>query len=448
MPRSTGSPFASVAEEIPPSLMRTALAEKLPRPLRWLYPGLHIKRWYVLLLVGIALLSVGALILFNLVAPDLVAVVGVGNETWAGGLAILLGLSLVVMAVRGLLRSVAKTFLPAEENRLVDVMLQQARGAGPRIVAIGGGTGLAQLLRGLKVHTEELSAIVTVSDDGGSSGRLRDELGILPPGDVRNCLVALADSEPLMTKLFEYRFADEGGELGGHSFGNLLIAALSDISGDFLQALRDSRRILAIHGQVLPPTVQRVMLCAKLTSGGVACGETAVTAAHGDIEYAYLDPPAPAATPEALEALHQAEVIIIGPGSIYTSIIPNLLVPQITEALTQVRAPRIYVCNVMTQPGETDDFTALEHVQAILRHVENRAVFDYVLLNTRRPSDEVLARYAAEGAKLVEPDDRAIARLGMIPVCRDLIAEGSWARHDPVKLAAAVIEVLAEHRAS
>ncbi|NLO74323.1 MAG: uridine diphosphate-N-acetylglucosamine-binding protein YvcK [candidate division WS1 bacterium] len=426
--------------------MRTALVEKLPRPLRWLYPGLHIKRWYALMLLGIALLSVGVLLLFNLNVYDLVALVGPGNEKWAGVLGIVLGLAVVALAVRGVVRSIAKTFLPAEEGRLVDIMLSQRRSGGLNMVAIGGGTGLATLLRGLKVYTENLSAVVTVADGGGSSGRLRDELGILPPGDVRNCLVALADSEPLMTRLFEYRFAEEGGELGGHSFGNLLIAALSDISGNFLQALRDSRSILAIHGQVLPPTLERVTLCAKLKQGGEARGETAVAAAHGEIEYAYLDPPAPAALPEAVEALHHADMVVIGPGSIYTSIIPNLLVPQITQTLREIRAARVYVCNVMTQPGETDNFSAVDHVQAILQHVDNQPLFDYVLLNTRRPSAEVVARYESEGAQFVDPDERGIARLDMIPVCRDLIAEGSWARHDPAKLATAIMQITAEHK--
>jgi uncharacterized cofD-like protein len=428
--------------------MRTALAEKLPRPLRWLYPGLGIKRWYALLLGGIALLSLGVMLLLNLSVFDLVGRFGPGNDTWVGLAALVLGFAVVATAVRGVVRSIAKTFLPADEGSLVDVMLSRRRGTGVRIVAIGGGTGLATLLRGLKLHSEELAAIVNVSDDGGSSGRLREELGILPPGDVRNCLVALADSEPLMTRLFDYRFRGQAGDLGGHSFGNLLIAALSDISGDFIQALRDSSHILAIHGQVLPPTLQRTTLCAKLNSGEEVRGETAVAAAHGEIDYAYLDPPAPRALPEALEALRQAEAVVIGPGSIYTSLVPNLLVPQIADTLAELAVPRIYVCNVMTQPGETDDFTAVDHVEAILRHVENRPLFDYVLLNTRRPSVEVLARYKKEGATLVEPDDRGMARLGIIPVCRDLIAEGSWARHDPLKLAGAVMDLVAEHRLS
>ncbi len=425
--------------------MRQTSAEKLPRPLRWLYPGLGIKRWYALIILGLAVLSAGVLLFFNLAVPDLRDLVGPGNDLWAGAAGILLGLLAVSLGVRGVVRSVAGAFLPAEEGRLVDVMLKRRSRGDCRLVAIGGGTGLSSLLRGLKLHSDNLAAIVTVADDGGSSGRLREELGMLAPGDVRNCLVAMADSEPLMTQLFNYRFDRQDGDLAGHSFGNLLIAALTAISGDFVQALRDSSHILAIHGQVLPPSVQPVTLCARLKDGETVRGESALAESHGRVDYAYLDPPAPRALPEAVEALEQAEAVVVGPGSIYTSILPNLLVPKIAQTLAELQAPRIYVCNVMTQPGETDNYTAVDHVQAILSHVEE-SIFDYVLLNTRRPSPEVLARYEAEGAHLVEPDERGIARLGLVPICRDLIAEGSWARHDPVKLAKAIMDVVAEHR--
>ena len=424
--------------------MRNTSAEKLPRPLRWLLPGLGVKRWYALIILGLAVLSAGVLLFFDLSATDLRALVG-GNEWWVGAAGILLGLLAISIAVRGILRSVARAFLPAEEGRLVDVMLRRRNRGDCRLVAIGGGTGLSSLLRGLKLHSDNLAAIVTVSDDGGSSGRLREELGMLAAGDIRNCLVALADSEPLMTQLFNYRFDRGAGDLSGHSFGNLLIAALTSISGDFVQALRDSSHILAIHGEVLPPSVQPVTLCARLKDGSTVRGETAVAHSHGQVEYAYLDPPAPRALPEAVEALEQAEAVVIGPGSVYTSLIPNVLVPRIAQTLAALEVPRIYVCNVMTQPGETDNFTAVDHVQAILDHVEG-SIFDYVLLNTRRPSAEVLARYEAEGAHLVEADERGIARLGLVPVCRDLIAEGSWARHDPLKLAKAVVELVAAHR--
>jgi uncharacterized cofD-like protein len=308
------------------------------------------------------------------------------------------------------------------------------------VAAVGGGTGLSSLLRGLKVYTDQISAVVAVTDDGGSSGRLRQELGILPPGDVRNCLVALADSEPLMTRLFDYRFPGPAGELGGHSFGNLLIAALTSLEGDFVKALQDSSRILAVRGQVLPATIERSVLCAKLRDGSEVRGETAIAEA-GNIDYVYLDPPAPRPLPAAVEALRQAEAIVIGPGSVYTSLIPNLLVPGVREALVESSAPRIYVCNVMTQPGETDGYTAVEHVQALLRHTEDKLI-DFVLVNTRKPSADVLARYRRQGAEFVEPAERDLSRLGVIPIEMDLVAEGSWVRHDPLKLARALMGIL------
>ena len=269
---------------------------------------------------------------------------------------------------------------------------------------------------------------------------------MLSHGDVRNCLVALADSEPLMTRLFDFRFGEEEGNLAGHSFGNLFIGALTRVSdGDFLQAVRDCSHILAIRGEVLPPTVEPVTLWAHLRTGEDVRGETAVASSHGQVEYCYLDPPAPRVLPEVLEALDRAEVVVIGPGSVYTSLVPNLLVPGLAQRLAELLVPRIYVCNVMTQPGETDGFGSVDHVQALLAHAQE-PVFDYVLLNTRRPGEDVIARYLAEGAEFVDPDARGIARLGFVPVCGDLIAEGSWARHDPTKLAKAILELVAEHR--
>jgi len=423
--------------------MRKLTTDRLPRPLRWLVPGLGVKRWYALLLLGTALLALGVLLLFNLYGLDLIIMVRPANIRWVGGLWLGGGLLAVIFGVRGVVRAVACSLLPEGEQSLVDVMLSRRARGGPRIVGLGGGTGLSSLLRGLKLSTDHLTGIVNISDDGGSSGRLRHELGILPPGDVRNCLVALADSEPLMTRLFEYRFDRQGGDLEGHSFGNLLIAALTAVSdGDFVQALRDSSHILAIRGQVLPPTVQPVTLCAKLKTGETLRGETAVAQAQGAIEYVYLDPPAPRALPEAVAALEQADALVIGPGSVYTSLLPCLLVPAVGRAIAELSVPRIYVCNVMTQPGETDGFTAVDHVSAILGQVEG-VLFDYVLLNSRGPSEEVIARYQARGAGFVDPDEHSIARLGLVPVCRDLIAEGNWARHDSLKLAGAIMEILA-----
>lgn len=426
-------------------MMRADL-DRWPRPLRWLCPGLGIKRWYALVFAGLALLGLGAVLLFNLYAIEL--------AIWAGGamtaavrgvVGIGLGLVAVIFGVRGIVRAVARTFLPAEEDRLVDIMLSRRGGAsGLRFVVIGGGTGLSSLLRGLKKHSSNITAIATVSDDGGSSGRLREDLGILPPGDLRNCLVALADSEPMMTRLFQYRFESGSQDLGGHSFGNLLIAALTDITGDFEEAVRASSQILAIRGRVLPPTTQAITLCAELVGGGFTRGETSIVAIDKPIAQVYLDPPAPAALPEAVTAIEEADVILIGPGSLFTSIIPNLLVPDITQAIAQSKAVRILVCNVMTQPGETDGFSVSDHVRTINTHVAE-PVFDYVLLNTQEPDPATLVRYHQEGAELITYDQREIAQLGFIPIGRELISQDNWARHDPDKLAQAVVGLAVQH---
>jgi len=425
--------------------MMKAQLDRWPRPLRWLYPGLGIKRWYGLLFVGLALLGIGVICVFNLFAYEIVAWIGPPDAPLVGAISIALGLFAVIVGVRGMMRAVARTFLPAEEERLVDVMLsRRSEDTGLRFVVIGGGTGLSSLLRGLKKHSSNLTAIAAVSDDGGSSGQLREDLGILPPGDVRNCLVALADSEPLMTQLFDYRFDDGLPGLQGHSFGNLLIAALTEITGDFEQAVRASSQILAIRGRVVPPTKQAVTLCAQLGGGESVRVETTIVKAGQPIERVYLDPPTPAALPEAVRVIQQADVIIIGPGSLFTSIIPNLLVPQIAQALAVSQAIRVYVCNVMTQSGETDGFTATDHIQAITNHVP-QPVFDYVLFNNRQPQPEVLKRYQQEGADFVAYDRRQISQRGFIPIARDLISEDNWARHDPEKLATAIMAIVMQH---
>ena len=422
----------------------------MARPLRWLVPGLGIKRWYALVFVGLLLAGLGAVLVFNLFAYELTVLAGgPWRAVVLGCLAIALGLIAVVLGVRGTLRAVARTFLPAEERRLVDVMLSRRSAAvGLVCVVVGGGTGLGSLLRGLKQRTTNITAVATVSDEGGSSGRLREDMGVLPPGDLRSCLVALADSEPTMTRLFSHRFGPVAGPLSGHSFGNLFIAALTEITGDIEEAVIASSQIMAIRGRVLPPTLQNVTLCAKLYSGQSVHGELAVASAGGQqIERVYLDPPNPAAVPDVVEAIEQAQLVVLGPGSVFTSIVPNLLVPEVAEALVRTDAVRVLVCNVMTQPGETDSFGAVDHVEAICRHVSER-VFDYVLLNDAKPSAEVLARYEEDGAGYVAPAAQQIAKLGFIPVCRDLVSADSLARHDPEKLSDALLKIAAKHSGS
>jgi uncharacterized cofD-like protein len=313
---------------------------------------------------------------------------------------------------------------------------------GPRIVVVGGGTGLASLLRGLKEYTINLSAIVTVADDGGSSGRLREEMGILPPGDVRNCLLALADAEPLLNKLFQYRFTGEEGTLAGHNFGNLFLAAMGDVTGDFLTAIKEFSRVLAVRGQVLPSTLKEVYLEAEYTDASVVRGEHKIPQSGKRIKKVSLVPADAEPLPEALAAIAEADLIVLGPGSLYTSIIPNLLVDGITKAILRARAPKVYVCNVMTQPGESEGYTALEHVEALIAH-SHKKIIDFVLMNNDFAlPQELLEKYQLEGSYPVESRAEEIRKLGYIPIEAPIISKKNLLRHDSQLLAQALMELL------
>lgn len=423
---------------------------RFQRAIRWLHPGLRVKRWFALMLVGIAIAALGALLVLNLFAYELTVYSGGPlSASIIGSIAIAVGVALSISSLRQVVKSVATALLPDEsQDQLVDVMLMRRhRAMGPVVVTIGGGTGLSHLLRGLKTRTSNLTAIATVSDDGGSSGRLTRDIDSLklPPGDIRNCLVALADEEPLMTQLLGYRFDADAGELEGHSLGNILIAALTDITGDFEAAVKETSRVLAIRGRVLPPTLQHVELCAKTVNGTVLRGETLITSSPEVIDYVYLDPSAPLAVPEALQAIADAALVVVGPGSTYTSVIPNLLVAGVVEALAETNALRVFVCNLMTQPGETDNFRASDHIKAIERHVDQQ-VFEYVLLNNRRPARSIHERYEIAGQHFVEPDSATIAKMGYIPVEAPLLSDTDFARHDPQRLTDALMRLYAEER--
>ena len=361
-----------------------------------------------------------------------------------GGAFLVLGLLFLIVGIRQFFLHLIRTLNPAlGEARVSEVYLRRQKLAqGPKVVALGGGTGLSTLLRGLKVHTSNITAIVTVTDDGGSSGRLVQDMGMIPPGDIRNCLVALADAEKAMTDLFQHRFKEAAGSLSGHSMGNLLIAALVDQArGDFEKAVDMASNVLAIRGRVVPSTLERVGLRAILETGEEVCGETAIVKAGGTIRRIYLDPPDVSPQQAALDAIAEADLICIGPGSVYTSVIPTLLVPGITEALRTSKAIRTYICNVMTQPGESDEFTASEHVTAILVNVEKR-VFDYVVVNTAVPSQELLERYLKEGQHFVDPDVDRIRATGFRVIPGDFMSESNVVRHDPMRLAAKLIGLL------
>jgi uncharacterized cofD-like protein len=328
---------------------------------------------------------------------------------------------------------------PYGTERMIDALLETRLKRGYKIVTIGGGTGLATLLRGLKKHTSNLSAVVTVSDDGGSSGRLQKELGVLPPGDIRNCLVALADDEALVTDLFRYRFT-EGDGLSGHSFGNLFLAAMTGITGNFDDAIKVSSRVLNVKGRVLPATLAVAQLCARLSNGATVEGESNISASESPIDHVYLDPPYALPLDEVIEAIRDADAIVLGPGSLYTSIMPNLLVQRIAHEIEASNAVKIYVCNVMTQPGETVDYTASKHVEALIANAKAR-VCDIVIVNDEPPR-KLLDIYAEERQLPVVVDKPKLDRLGVRTVRAAVISETETVRHDPEKLAAVVIGVI------
>ncbi len=309
----------------------------------------------------------------------------------------------------------------------------------PRIVSIGGGTGLSALLRGLKKRWADLAVIVTVTDDGGSSGRLREELGVLPPGDIRNCMIALSEDEHLMSRLFRFRFNSDGG-LHNHSFGNLFLTAMAEVTGDFVEAVRLTSEVLAIKGVIYPSTNSNVSLRAELEDGSWLEGETRITASRRRIRRIQLDPPDAHPLPAALDALVAADVITIGPGSLYTSLIPNMLVKEVINAVRASRATKIYIQNIMTQPGETDGYSAADHVQALTDHCSG-VLFPNVLLNSDVPSPTILKKYDAEKAGLVRADIERLRALGLKTLERDLLAEDGVIRHDPDRLAQAVFEM-------
>ena len=323
---------------------------------------------------------------------------------------------------------------------------------GLQVIALGGGTGLSALLRGLKLHVvrhtdrqptaerpiADIAAIVTVTDDGGSSGRLRRENRILPPGDIRNCMVALSKDEALLSRLFQYRF-QAGRGLRGHNFGNLFLAALTHVTGDFAEAVRVSSKVLAIRGRIFPSTVSNVHLVAKLANGRRVQGETNISRSTVPIRKLELVPRRVRPLSAAIEAIEQADLIIMGPGSLYTSVIPNLLIPEIAESIARTRAPRVYIANLMTQPGETTQYALSEHIRAIQDHVRSR-VIDSVVANMRQVSPEVAERYRAQGAAPVAIDADRVAKLKVKLVTGDLLEEHSVIRHDSERLARLLVE--------
>ncbi|MFA9559561.1 uridine diphosphate-N-acetylglucosamine-binding protein YvcK [Evansella sp. AB-rgal1] len=309
------------------------------------------------------------------------------------------------------------------------------------IVVIGGGTGLSVLLRGLKTFPVDISAIVTVADDGGSSGRLRKELKIPPPGDVRNVLVALAEVEPLVEKLFQHRF-ENGSGLSGHSLGNLLLAGMTSITGDFARGVQEISRVLNVKGKVFPAANEEIVLHAELADGSFVEGESRIPLAGQQIKRVFLEPSNPEPLQETIYALENADLIVLGPGSLYTSIIPNLLVPQISQVIKNSKAWKVYICNVMTQPGETDEFTAGDHVQAIYNHVDNLHL-NSIIVNKQTIPFSYGQRYAEEGATVVSVDEERLQKMGLEIVGDDLLYfDNYYLRHDALKLSQRLVSML------
>lgn len=418
---------------------------------RWLTPGIGIKRWLVLLAVGGAVLGLG-IVLFLLTLTHagllpqsvLAALTLQFLPVWLQvTLLALLGLALIGYAIFRIGRNLVEPLRPGEGAVIDSLYDFRMRGRGPHIVAIGGGTGMPGLLRGLTTRTANITAIVTVADDGGSSGRLRRELGVLPPGDFRNNLAALANDEALMTQVLQYRFsapsaANGQSDLQGHAFGNLLLAALTGITGSFDEALLAAQRVLALRGQVLPSTMENVTLEADVRVGESAeeqlvrvAGESAIPEAGGRIAHVYLSPENVRAYPPALKAIFLADLVVLGPGSLYTSILPNLLVHDLAEALRYSRARKVYVCNIATQPGETDGYTAADHVAAILDHVPGDWL-DIVLANDNL---SIAPDTGGGDTHFVVPDRPP----GVELITADLVdVERPW-RHDSEKLAQVII---------
>jgi len=377
---------------------------------------------FTILVIGIICILTSVFLIFS----------GIGNLLWYNHLRYISLVLGVIILFSGFFL-VRFIYLSGRLSITSDIKIKSR---GKKLVCIGGGTGLPTVLTGLKNYTSNITAIVTVSDDGGSSGRLIKDFDILPPGDIRNCIIALAKYETLLKKLFAYRFR-KGNDLKGHSFGNLFLTALTELTGNFMDAVRESSKVLYIQGRVLPVTMERVKLCATLNNGKVVKGESNVGKVGAQIKRIFLNPPFPEPYDEVLNAINEADLIVLGPGSLFTSIIPNLLVKDICKYLNSSSAPLIYIANIMTQPGETDNFTLSKHVESLFKFTELKKL-DYVLIDKKTPSITLLEKYALLGSYQVKLDTEfLLKRYPFITLIEeDLISQGELLRHDPEKLSA------------
>ena len=440
---------------------RQELMTRSQRAVRWLQPGLVVKRWVLTSGLGLLMALVGGAVWADLkpiywILETLSWLLGtlttVLPREFTGPILLLVGVALVLWGQSRSFGSIQQALAPDKDTVLIDALQAQSRlNRGPNIVAIGGGTGLSTLLSGLKRYSSHITAVVTVADDGGSSGILRRELGVLPPGDIRNCLAALSTEEPLLTRLFQYRFS-AGGGLEGHSFGNLFLSALTAITGNLETAITASSRVLAVQGQVVPATNVDVRLWAELENGQRIEGESNIGHAPSPIVRLGCVPSRPPALPRALEAIANADLIVLGPGSLYTSLLPNLLVPELVSAIHRSRAPRLYICNLMTQPGETDGLDVRGHLRAIEAQLASlglsQRLFSAVLAQDELANSALIKFYKARGAEPVLCDAKGLRKDGYDVTQAPLqgARPTSTLRHDSRSLALAVMRFYRKHK--
>lgn len=414
----------------------------------WLKPGIRVKRWILLGTLGILMIAFG---LVEWVQHKWYSIYYIGFYIFLIAAGCFILYLAVTQGMRSFIFLINKGYINVSlDSRKLENLIYEKRllVKGPKIVVVGGGTGLSTMLRGLKHYTSNITAIVTVADDGGGSGDLREDLGILPPGDIRNCILALADTEPLMEELLQYRFT--GGRLENQSFGNLFLAAMDGISSNFEEAVQKMSSVLAVTGKVLPVTLQNVMLNAKLKDGTIVQGESRIPEAveenNSPIESVFLEPSNVKALDESIDAIRDADAIILGPGSLYTSVIPNLLVDDISRAIHRTKAVKIYVANIMTQSGETDNFGVEDHIKAIFKH-GGAEIIDYAVVNVGKISKELEEKYLEENSKLVTIDEAAIEDMNVKAIEGDFVkVKNGFVRHDSEKLAAILIETIMDKK--
>lgn len=417
---------------------------KIPKNAGWLLPGLQVKRWFAMIFAGSLLILLGTMIFFNMrpVYFTMEFIRHLAEKAPSG----IVGLAVAALGALVFFKGWQKTNLSIldlnnerDKGTILEALYRRRKlNRGPKIVAVGGGTGLSMLLKGIKKITNNITAVVTVGDDGGSSGRLREEMGVLPPGDIRNCIAALADDEDLVTKLFQYRFKTGEG-LEGHSFGNLFLSALCSITGDMVTAVKESSNVLSIRGRVLPSTLDDMKLVAEMEDGRIIRGESNIPEAHGKIKRLFTDPEDCRPLEDAISAIKDADLIILGPGSLYTSVIPNLLIKKISKEIADSSAKKIYVCNIMTQPGETDGYSVSGHINAIINHAGSKKIMDAVLINNNLP-DNLAEKYRLADSFPVKLDIDNVKKTGVKIVSKKLIEESKegLVRHSSYRVSRAI----------